>query len=70
MCAAFERIELRQRVAVDVERRNLASRLLGQDVTLPLALAPIGLAGMVHADGEIWPRRRLNRSVCRSLCPR
>lgn len=51
--AEFERIGLRQRVAMDVERRSLTSHLLGQEVSMPLALSPIGLAGMARADGEI-----------------
>jgi L-lactate dehydrogenase (cytochrome) len=52
-CADLAAIRLRQRVAVDVEFRSLRSTLLGQDVSMPLALAPTGLTGMVHADGEI-----------------
>ncbi len=49
----FERIKLRQRVLVDVDRRDLTTTLLGEKVSLPLALAPIGLCGMQHGDGEI-----------------
>ena len=51
--ADLERIKLRQRVLVDVSRRDLTTSILGETVTLPLALAPIGLAGMQHQDGEI-----------------
>lgn len=59
--AEFERIGLRQRVAVNVERRSLASRLLDQEVGMPLALAPVGLAGMLHADGEILAAQAAER---------
>jgi L-lactate dehydrogenase (cytochrome) len=46
-------IKLRQRVLVDVSTRNLKTTVLGEELALPLALAPTGLAGMQHADGEI-----------------
>jgi L-lactate dehydrogenase (cytochrome) len=49
----LERIKLRQRVLVDVSQRDLATTILGERVSLPLALAPIGLCGMQHGDGEI-----------------
>lgn len=49
----FDKIYLRQRVALDMAGRSLASQLIGQDVTMPVALAPVGLTGMQHADGEI-----------------
>ena len=49
----LERIKLRQRVLFDVSQRNLATTILGERVSLPLALAPIGLCGMQHGDGEI-----------------
>ncbi len=49
----FARIRLRQRVAVDVSERNLGSTLIGEAVSMPVALAPTGLTGMQHADGEI-----------------
>ena len=51
--ADLERIKLRQRVLVDVSQRDLATTIVGEPVTMPLALAPIGLAGMQHGDGEI-----------------
>jgi L-lactate dehydrogenase (cytochrome) len=51
--ADFERLTLRQRVLVDVDKRDLSTTLLGEKVSLPLALAPIGLCGMQHGDGEI-----------------
>jgi L-lactate dehydrogenase (cytochrome) len=49
----LERIKLRQRVLVDVSQRDLGTTILGEKVSLPLALAPIGLCGMQHGDGEI-----------------
>ncbi|MEZ5557564.1 MAG: alpha-hydroxy acid oxidase [Pseudomonadales bacterium] len=51
--ADFADILLRQRVAVNLEGRSLASEMAGQSVTMPVALAPTGLTGMQHADGEI-----------------
>ncbi|WP_265920519.1 alpha-hydroxy acid oxidase [Cupriavidus nantongensis] len=53
----FGRILLRQRVAVDIGERRIATRMLGQEVAMPVALAPTGLAGMQHADGEILAAR-------------
>ncbi len=49
----FQKIMLRQRVAVDMTNRNLKSQMIGQDVAMPVAIAPTGLTGMQHADGEI-----------------
>ncbi len=49
----FEDIRLRQRVAVDMTGRSTASQMIGHDVAMPVALAPVGLTGMQHADGEI-----------------
>ena len=49
----FEKIKFRQRVAVNLENRTLRSTMVGQPVSMPLALAPTGLTGMQHADGEI-----------------
>lgn len=49
----FEKIRLRQRVAVDMTGRSTASQMIGQDVAMPVALAPVGSTGMQHADGEI-----------------
>ena len=46
-------IKLRQRVLVDVSQRNLKTTVLGEELALPLAIAPTGLSGMQHADGEI-----------------
>jgi L-lactate dehydrogenase (cytochrome) len=51
--ADLEGIKLRQRILVDVAKRSTATTILGEPVSLPLALAPIGLCGMQHGDGEI-----------------
>jgi L-lactate dehydrogenase (cytochrome) len=53
----FEQIKLRQRVAIDIARRSIRSRMIGQEVAMPVALAPTGLTGMQHADGEILAAR-------------
>jgi L-lactate dehydrogenase (cytochrome) len=49
----FARIKLRQRVAVNMEGRSTATKMVGVDVAMPVAIAPTGLTGMQHADGEI-----------------
>jgi len=49
----FSQIRLRQKVAVDMANRSTKSTMIGQDVAMPVALAPVGLTGMQHADGEI-----------------
>ena len=49
----FQKIKLRQRVAVNMENRSTRSTMIGQDVAMPVAIAPTGLTGMQHADGEI-----------------
>ena len=49
----FQKIKLRQRVAVNMENRSTATRMVGVDVAMPVAIAPTGLTGMQHADGEI-----------------
>ena len=51
--ADFAEMKFRQRVAVNMENRTLATTMLGQPVSMPVALAPTGLTGMQHADGEI-----------------
>ena len=53
----FDEIRLRQRVAVDMSGRSTATKMIGQDVTMPVALAPVGLTGMQCADGEIKAAR-------------
>ena len=51
--ADFKRIKLRQRVAVDMSNRSLATTMVGQPVSMPVALAPTGIIGMQRGDGEI-----------------
>ena len=53
----FQKIKLRQRVAVNMENRTLATTMVGVPVSMPVALAPTGLTGMQHADGEILAAR-------------
>lgn len=53
----FQKIKLRQRVAVNMEGRSTASQMVGVDVAMPVAIAPTGLTGMQHADGEILAAR-------------
>ncbi len=53
----FDRIKLRQRVLVDMEGRSLATKMIGQDVSMPVAIAPTGFTGMMWADGEIHAAR-------------
>ncbi len=55
--ADFHKIKLRQRVAVNMEGRTLRTQMAGQDAAMPVALAPTGLTGMQHADGEILAAR-------------
>jgi len=49
----FDLLRLRQRVAVDMAGRSTATQMIGEDVSMPVALAPVGLTGMQRADGEI-----------------
>ncbi|MCM2295945.1 alpha-hydroxy acid oxidase [Rhodoferax sp.] len=53
----FQKIKLRQRVAINIENRSTASTMIGQNVAMPVALAPTGLTGMQCADGEIKAAR-------------
>ncbi len=55
--ADFQKIKLRQRVAVNMEGRSTAVTMAGQAATMPVAIAPVGLTGMQHADGEIHAAR-------------
>ncbi|QXT40614.1 alpha-hydroxy acid oxidase [Gymnodinialimonas ceratoperidinii] len=57
----FDLIRLRQRIARDMAGRTTASTMVGQDVTMPVALAPVGLTGMQSADGEIKAARAAER---------
>ena len=53
----FQKIKLRQRVAVNIETRSTATTMVGVGVKMPVAIAPVGLTGMQHADGEILAAR-------------
>jgi L-lactate dehydrogenase (cytochrome) len=55
--ADFQSIKLRQRVAINMEGRSTKTTMLGQEVAMPVAIAPTGLTGMQHADGEILGAR-------------
>ena len=57
----FSRIKFRQRVAVNMENRSIASTMIGEKVSMPVAIAPTGLTGMQHADGEILAARAAER---------
>jgi L-lactate dehydrogenase (cytochrome) len=53
----FQKIKLRQRILVNMEHRSTATTMIGQPVAMPVAIAPTGLTGMQHADGEILAAR-------------
>src|SRR5258705_1108731 len=57
----LESLTLRQRVAIDVDRRSTRSAMLGQEVSMPVALAPVGLTGLNWADGEMLAARAAER---------
>ena len=57
----FSLLRLRQRIAKDMAGRSTATQMLGQDVSMPVALAPVGLTGMQCADGEIKAARAAER---------
>ncbi len=56
-CSDFSRLRLRQKVAVDMTGRTTESTMLGNKIAMPVALAPVGMTGMQHADGEIKAAR-------------
>jgi L-lactate dehydrogenase (cytochrome) len=60
--AALARIRLRQRVMIDVDNRSLATEIVGQPVSMPLAIAPTGLTGLQHGSGEIHGARAAARA--------
>ncbi|WP_333829986.1 alpha-hydroxy acid oxidase [Pararhodobacter sp.] len=57
----FSKLRMRQRVAVDMTNRSTRSTMIGEEVAMPVALAPVGLTGMQHADGEILAARAAER---------
>lgn len=58
----LDALKLRQRVMIDVSERNLGSTMLGQPVSMPVGLAPTGLTGIMHGDGEIHAARAAQRA--------
>jgi len=60
----FQKIKFRQRVAVNMENRSTATTMVGQRVAMPVAIAPTGLTGMQHADGEILAARAAKKIWC------
>jgi len=60
--ADFQTMKLRQRVAVNMEGRTTATTMVGVDVSMPVAIAPVGLTGMQHADGEIHAARAAEKA--------
>ena len=59
--ADLESLALRQRVGIDVDRRSTRATMVGAEVTMPVALAPVGLTGLNWADGEILAARAAQR---------
>ena len=57
MWMILRKLRFRQRIAVDMTGRSTASKMIGEDVSIPVALAPVGFTGMQHADGEIHAAR-------------
>ena len=57
----FKKMKFRQRVAVNMENRSTATTMVGEKVAMPVAIAPTGLTGMQHADGEILAARACRR---------
>src|ERR1041384_5126408 len=53
----LQQIKFRQRILVDVSKRDLSTTILGEPAAMPLILAPVGLLGMQHGDGEIYACR-------------
>lgn len=51
--AALQKQKLRQRVAVNIDNRSIKTKIIGEDAVMPVALGPVGMTGMQHADGEI-----------------
>jgi L-lactate dehydrogenase (cytochrome) len=60
--SAFGKFRLRQRVARNIDNRSLKTQIIGRDTAMPLALAPVGLTGMQHADGEICAARAAEKA--------
>lgn len=61
----FQKIKLRQKVARNMEGRTVKKNMLGIEMTMPVAISPTGLTGMVHPDGEILAARAVSNFGCR-----
>lgn len=61
----FQKIKLRQKVARNMEGRSVKKNMLGIEMTMPVAISPTGLVGMVHPDGEILAARAVSNFGCR-----
>ena len=57
----FQKIKLRQRVAIDMSNRTLETKMINQTVSMPVAIAPTGLTGMQRADGDILAAQSCRR---------
>ena len=66
--ADFQRLEFRQRVAFDITRRSTSTTMVDIPVSMPVAIAPTGLTGMQHADGEILAARAAKDLAFLSPC--
>lgn len=60
--ADLQQLPLRQRVAINVDNRDLSTEIIGEKAALPLALSPVGLSGMQHGDGEILACRAAQKA--------
>ena len=65
----FKDIRFRQKVLVNMEGRSLETKMIGQDVKMPVAIAPTGFTGMAHADGEILAARAAETSQASVTAP-
>ena len=62
----FNRLYFRQKVAVDISNRTTTSQMIGENISMPIALAPIGLTGLQHADGEIKAAKAAQEAALRA----
>lgn len=60
--ADLSKIQFHQRIGVNIEKRNLATQIVGQSVAMPVVLGPIGMCGLQRADGEILAARAAEAS--------
>jgi L-lactate dehydrogenase (cytochrome) len=60
--ADLQKVKFRQRILVDVDKRSQATTIVGQNIAMPVVLAPVGLLGMQHGDGEILAARAAHKA--------